>query len=72
MAKGGGRPGGGRGAENAKHTQGRRDRSVSMSSQRMAGTARYDMARQRAELEKATERGNIADQQRRGKRPKIT
>jgi len=39
-----------------------------MSSQRIAGTTRYDMARQRAELEKATERGNIPGTQRRGKR----
>ncbi len=67
MGKGGGRPSGGRGNENAKHTQGQRDRSVSMSSQRIAGTARYDMARQRAELEKAIEHGNIVGKQRRGK-----
>ncbi len=67
MSKGGGRPNGGRGNENAKHSQGRRDRSVAMSSQRMAGTARYDMARQRAELEKATERGNIVGKKGRDK-----
>lgn len=70
MSKGGGRPSGGRGNENAKHTQGRRDRSVSMSSQRIAGSARYDTARQHAELEKAMEHGNIAGKQRGPKRSK--
>jgi hypothetical protein len=68
VSKGGGRPNSGRGNENAKHTQGRRDRSVSMSAQRIAGSARYDIAQQRAELEKATERGNIVGKQRRGKK----
>jgi hypothetical protein len=68
VSKGGGRPNGGRGNENAKHTQGLRDRSVSMSSQRIAGASRYDIARQRAELEKSMERGNIPGTQRRGKR----
>jgi hypothetical protein len=68
MSKGGGRPNGGRGAENAKHTQGQRDRSVSMSSQRIASSVRYDIARERAELEKSTERGNIVGRQNRGRK----
>ncbi len=68
MGKGGGRPSGGRSNVNAAHTQGKRDRSVSMSSQRIAGVERYDMARQHAELEKATEHGNIVGKQRRTKK----
>jgi hypothetical protein len=59
VSKGGGRPSGGRSVENAKHTQGKRDMSVSMSTQRMAGAGRYDTARQHAQLEKAMEHGNI-------------
>jgi len=39
-----------------------------MSSQRIAGVERYDMARQHAELEKATEHGNIVGKQRRTKK----
>jgi hypothetical protein len=68
VGKRGGRPSGGRSNENAAHTQGKRDRSVSMSSQRIAGMVRYDMARLHAELEKATERGNVVGKQRRTKK----
>lgn len=68
MSKGGGRPSGGRSIENAKHMQGKRDMSVSMSAQRMASAGRYDTARQHAELEKATEHGNIAGTQRPNKK----
>jgi hypothetical protein len=42
--------------------------SASMSSQRMAGAGRYDTARQHAQLEKATEHGNIVGKQRRIKK----
>jgi hypothetical protein len=39
-----------------------------MSSQRIAGSVRYDIAREHAELEKSTERGNIVGKRVRGKK----